>query len=105
MIFKLISNFSTNLLVEESIVNVKHVKHKSSKISLTFEKEDFQVNPFILVINANRENLLFPHLYNGHMIFTNDDIEQPVKSYFTVIDNVNQRPRKPPENLKTYEQK
>ena len=39
------------------------------------------------------------------MIFTNDSIDQPVKSYFNVIDNVNQRPRKPQEKLKTYEQK
>ena len=105
MKFKLNSNFSTYLLVEESMVNVKTVKRKSSKISLTFEKEDFQINPFSLVINSNRENLLFPRLYNGYMIFTNNSIDQQVKSYFNVIDNVNQRPRKPPEKLKTNEQK
>ena len=97
MKFKLSSNFSPKLLVEESMINVKNVKRKSSKILLTFKKEDFQINPFSLVINANRENLLFPSLYDGHLIFTNDNIEKPLKQTFKVIDNIYQTPKKPPE--------
>ena len=102
--FKPSSNFSLKLIIEEAMISVKNVKRKSSKISLTFEKEDFQINPFSVVINANRENLLFPKLYDGHWIFTNENIEKPLKQTFKVIDNLYQTPKKTPET-KTYEQK
>ena len=102
--FKVNNNFSPTLLIEEVLLSVKNVKRRSSKISLTFEKEEYQLSPFSLVINANRENLLFPKLSNGHLVFTNEDIGKPLEPVFQVIDNLYQTPKKPPET-KTYEQK
>ena len=64
--FQVKSDFSTNISIGESFINVKSVKRKSTKINLTFEEEDFQLDPFKLVINTYNCQLLFPRLYDGY---------------------------------------